>query len=419
MEAVSGMTERPWAGFFDPADKRLYAYDSDVDWWRASHMATLEKPVKVAARDGNEWMMPYWKVAEAMVRAQPETVDAIISSLFAWRTATVSQLRAGLCDMPLPAFNRHEPGLWGALNRLGIINVGFSRRERIEGITLPQVWVGVGDDAKLVRHVLDYIGQGRPWLAQVMTSTLWRAMHTHARHNTFAAHVGLTACRDTRVRLTAGDGWGAFRLIDPQATRESGSHAAAGMDTVMLTRDNVLAGIEVQTTASETFMRKLERWARFLAFSPMPRRGMLCVWLFVQSRAADASPNFLPVVRALAGMPEMTAGDPDVASRMGWATWEEWYDHGTPTEHWGEYTDMRGNRRSIFDPMWRECTPRHVNGVKAAQDWGWRFMRDEMLRIYGWDMSGWAFPQDMRGGFHGFTPHVAQPGETDMPEAAV
>ena len=147
MEAVSGMTERPWAGFFDPADKRLYAYDSDVDWWRASHMATLEKPVKVAARDGNEWMMPYWKVAEAMVRAQPETVDAIISSLFAWRTATVSQLRAGLCDMPLPAFNRHEPGLWGALNRLGIINVGFSRRERIEGITLPQVWVGVGDDA--------------------------------------------------------------------------------------------------------------------------------------------------------------------------------------------------------------------------------------------------------------------------------
>lgn len=407
-DAAGGATAgepAPWKGFFDPDSKRLYAWDSDVDWWRGTYMHDLEKPVRVAARDGNGWMLPYTRIAERMVRDQPDTTAAIMGALFSWRTATIGQLQAGLCDLPVPAFDRGEPNLWGALNRLGMVNIGFSRRERVEGTILPHVWVSVGDNAQLVRKGMEPLADGRPWIRHVMASGMFRNMHAHARHNTFAAHTGLAFCHDPRIRLTGGDGWGAFRLIDPQAAKESGAHPAAGMDVVTLTQGNLLAGIEVQASAGAEFAGKFQRWARFLAFSPMSRRGIVCIWLFVKSRSSDGYADYMSPMRRFATLPEMAAGDPDVATRMGWATWDEWYEHGRPTPLFGTWTDMRGQRRSMFDESWRRYTPGHVNGVQATRDWGWRRMRDELLRVYGWDTAGWTFPDDMRGGFHGFAPY--------------
>ena len=88
-------------------------------------------------------------------------------------------------------------------------------------------------------------------------------------------------------------------------------------------------------------------------------------------------------------------------------TWDEWFDHGRPTGMFGEYTDVFGVRRSIFDPAWRQYTPKHVTGIDGIRDWGWRQMRDELLNAWGWDTGSWRFADKWRGGFYGF----ATPGD--------
>ena len=390
---------KPWPGFFDPDEwDKLYAYDSNVDWWRGDWAHDLEHPVQTVARAGNQWLMPYKTVAQNMVRTNREQVVSLMGALFSWRVATVGQLQAGLCDRPLPDFTRDEPTIYGALNRLGIINVGFSRRERMENITLPHVWLSVGNREDYVKELFPLVG-AQPWLRHVITTGRYSSMRQHARHNTYASHIGLTAAHDPRVRLTAGDGWGAFRLIDPMAAQDA-SVWTSSTDVTILTKGNVMAGIEAQSYNS--FLdRKFANWAKLLAASPMQRRGLLCVFLFFPRPGGwrKPSPGFFQTV---AQLPEMAAGDPPVATRLGYATWDEWYDHGYPTGRFGQYTDMMGVTRSIFDPEWSRYAPQNVRDPRTALDWGWHSMRRQLMDAWGWDVGSWTFPDDMRGGFHGF-----------------
>ena len=393
----------PWRHFFDPEDPMLFAMQSDLDWVRGDYVATLPHPVATASEPGNGWIMPYRSVAERMIRDDPETALALVGALFSWRTVTVDQLRAGLCNMPLPAFDRDNPNIYGALARLGVINVGFSKRERLEHIRVPQVWLAIGNDRSNVESILSLTGQ-RPWFRKGLTAGVMYGIRQHARHNTFAAHVSLAACHDPRVQLTGGDGWGGFRLLDAQAQAESGAHIAAATDATILTDTNVMAGIEVQVGTSK-IKDKMDRWAHMLAYSPMARRGLVCIWLSTPMPHAGAS-NFPAIMEGVSQLPEMAAGVPPVAHRMGYATWDEWFDHGRPTGMFGEYTDVFGVRRSIFDPAWRQYTPRHVHGIDGIRDWGWRQMRSELYNAWGWDTGSWRFADKWRGGFYGFaTPH--------------
>ena len=70
-------------------------------------------------------------------------------------------------------------------------------------------------------------------------------MRRHVRHNTYAAHVGLHLGVNPDIKLVGGDGWGAFRLIDPQAVSEAGLPHSCSTDITALASNNVLAGIEV------------------------------------------------------------------------------------------------------------------------------------------------------------------------------
>lgn len=399
METVS-----PWKYFFDPDDPMLFAKQSDLDWVSGDYVANLPHPVATASEEGNGWIMPYRAVAERMVRDDPETVLALVGALFSWRTATVDQLRAGLCNMPLPAFDRDQPNIYGALARLGVINVGFSKRERLEHIRVPQVWLAVGNDRDYVENIIPLTGR-RPWFRKGLAAGSLYGVRQHARHNTFASHVSLAACHDPRVQLTGGDGWGGLRLLDAQAQADSGANIGAATDVTILTEGNVMASIEIQF-GTNRIKDKMERWVRMLAYSPMPRRGLLCIWLS-SPMTHSGSDNFPAAMTAMSQLPEMAAGVPPVAQRMGYAMWDEWFDHGRPTGRFGEYIDVFGTRRSIFDPAWRQYTPKHVTGIDGIRDWGWRQMRDELLNAWGWDTGSWRFADKWRGGFYGF----ATPGD--------
>lgn len=392
-----------WPGFFDPGEKKMWGFGSDVDWVRGDYVNSIANIGKFAGM--NPWVVSNKHVAEAMVRQSAEQVVSILGALISWRVCTVNQLRAGLAVGDVPPFTRDKPNLYGAMCRLGYVNVGFSPRERLEGMVTGEVWLCVGNDSKMVRRVLSVV-RSEPWLKGVLTASRLVSLRQHARHNTYAAHLGLVASRDERTKLITGDGWGAFRLIDAQATREAGLAASSATDVALLTQDNVLAGIEVQASSGD-FLKKMRNWSKLLAFSPMSRRGLVCVWLLIRQTSSWSYPRSSSYVNALASEAESAVGNPNVGSRMGVALWEDWFDGGLPTAEFGSYTDIFGVRRSIYDPQWKEFTP-EVRDPKTVGEWGWTEMRDIVARDWGWDISSWTLPEECRGGFYGFVGGAGQ-----------
>ena len=382
---------------FDPDDPSLWMLGSDVDWIRGDYVARLEHPGQFARQ--HPWLVANRLFAESMVRSNPKAVTAILGALLSWRVCTIGQLHAGLSAYPVPDFARDEPNLYGALVRLGAINIGFDQRERLEGVTVPQVWASMGNTASYIRDTLSCFESGA-WLRMALTSSRLSAMRVHARHNTYASHCGLMLARDARTKLVGGDGWGGFRLIDPRAVSEAGLNRVSSTDIVALTGGNVLAGIEVQAGANN-MDKKLSNWARLLANSPMGRRGLVCVWLLIKDATRGEYPYLNPVLRKTSDMGEMMVGHPSVAQRMGVATWEEWFDHGRPTEGFGSYTDLLGAKRSIFDDEWSRYTP-SVRPLDTVEQWGWQVMRDALKREWGVNADGWRMPDAYRGGFYGF-----------------
>lgn len=382
---------------FDPADENLWRLGSDVDWVKGSYVSGMESPGVFARK--HQWIVANRLFAETMVRNNPQATLNILGALFSWRVCTTGQLADGLAAGPVPGFDRDEPNLYGALCRLGAISVGFDQREHWEDTRLPYTWLTVGDNSVRVRDAVNLIDR-RQSLKRTLTKGMFQAMRVHARHNTFASHVGVTLVHDPRVRFAGGDAWGAFRLIDAQAVAEVGLNRISSTDVVTSLSNNALVGIEVQTGTRE-LDTKIRNWSRLLAYSPMSRRGLLCVWLFIKGASTNSYAPYARVFEESRDLAEMSVGDPSVAQRMGYAAWDDWYERGQPTGRFGEYTDVLGNRRSMFDPRWGRVAPT-PKPLDTIDEWGWQVMRDDIRREFGWDASSWRMPDAYRGGFFGF-----------------
>ena len=151
-------------------------------------MANNEHPGVLAQR--HQWIVPNRLFAESMVKANSELVTSIIGALLSWRTCTVDQLRAGLSVKGAPEFHRDEPNLYGALCRLEVIDIGFSPYERFSGQIIPQTWLSLSSDKKLIRSTLGLFNSAT-WLRRMLSDKQLIGMRRHVRHNTYAAHVGL------------------------------------------------------------------------------------------------------------------------------------------------------------------------------------------------------------------------------------
>lgn len=400
------MTSAPhvadWEPFFNPLDVDLWANASDVNWMKGSWVRSHKHPAALA----KQWpfIPPTRTQAASIIRIRHEQVLAILGGLFSWRTATVDQLRAGLVTdgMRIDAFARDVPTVWGALLKLGAIDVGFSKAEVFDDRRVNQVWVQVGSMPNFTKEITDTLNLPA-WMRGVLTSGDFRAVHSYARHNTLTNHVGLTAAHDDRVRFTCGDGWGGFRYIDPQAVAEIGGAGRQVADMLAFLSNGVTMALEVQLHSSDV-TKKLKAWSKFLAYSPMSRRGLVNIWL--QPPLPDGVyPNYLQSFKNIASDKTMTVGTPIVAQRLGYARWEEWFDPaGKPLPQWGEYEDLTGTRRSVFDEQWKQYTPT-LNPVSTVCEWGWQLMNERIRQAWGWDISAWDKPASMRGGFWGFVGH--------------
>lgn len=389
-----------WKPTLDPMDPNLYGGSNDVTWYKGNDILHAFANDRTLLRERMPWFVDNWNTAKAMIRKQSAPTIRILSALASWRCCTTDQLADGLTAGPIPPFTRDEPNLWGALCRLGVLTVGFSGIEAMSGRTVPHVWVAVTLGRTDTDRVLRRAGVPA-WLTRCWANSEGTYLHRHAYHNTTAAHLGLTLARHPQARWTCGDAWCRFVSVDPEAAADAHVSVAAGGDVAALLDNNALFEIEVQSSLLDV-PGKMDRWMRMLAASPMSRRGLGCVWMLIPRRGtvipADAGERLEAMIRE-----HEEAAIPEVAARIGWARWDDWYDHrGRPAERFGLYRDANGNTRSMFDPMWAQFMPAHVLPLDEACAWGWRQARERIASWWGFDPRMWAMPMELRGGFNGF-----------------
>lgn len=378
-----------WTGLFDPMDPMLWVNGTDCVWVRGEAVMALES--RGALARAYPWMVSNRAQAEAMVRANQDTVVGLVEALLSWRTVDVAQLRSGLCRVPLPVFDRDRPSLYGALARLGLVSVGFSYLDSL-GVPSERVFLSLGGVEKLNRSVLRLLDVPS-WVRSSLEATGRLYGRRQATlHNILAAHTGLAFLNDSRCMAVGGDGLSGFNLVDPVARKEA-DVAFGAADCVAVANQGAMCAVEVQRTGMNV-RQKAERWARLLAASPMSRRGLICVWLFPKSvKTGEYAPR--AGLSAAASLPEMTVGIPMVSARMGFALWDDWFEKGVPSERFGSYTDMLGVERSVFDLEGPVVDP------VAASHWGDRQVDDWVGRVFHVDMSRFRHPASVRGGLGG------------------
>lgn len=392
-----------WPGFFNPNDPTLWMQGSDVDWVYGDYIYDMMRKGKL--QQTPSWIVREERSAIKLIRDNDRTVLAILGSLMAWRVVTISQLQSGLVsETTIPDLYRDIPGLYGAMLRMGLIDIGFSPRERLENIQCPQVWLALGKRSKLVRNITTILADRITGTDRWITSTLFsgNAFYTrrHARHNTFAAHTAIAAIHQPYTTLVTGDGWGAFRRIDRQACDDAHLTGLSAADVVILTQAHTTCCLEVQAAGLDT-KSKLNHWMDFLAASPMNRRGILCVWLTIPN-ITGTQPNLSSSLINAARTPTAAVGDPSVGERIGLARWDQWFTvDGLPTDQWGTYVDLFGHLRSIAEG-WESVVPSVWGEASRVGDWGWDQVREMIGLYWGLDASSWVLPEYLRGGFHGF-----------------
>ena len=390
---------KPWMPFENPLDDSLFDGDSDVDWvtggyvYHGRHLGRFY--------EANPWVPEDIRLAARIVK----TVDTypLLCALMSWRSVTVGQLQAGLCNQRVPVFDWTAPSVYGGLLRLGLVDIGFPRSYRWGHVQPRDVFLRMSMGRGRVRRWLRLLGKPM-WVAGLLSDSGERALHAYARHNMFADHVGLTAIRDARVLCAAGDGWCAFRLLDERARGESGVALGATGDVLIVLKTGVCVVVEVQSSIAGV-EGKVSRWERFLQASPFARRGIICVWLGIPSpREQGSYARIGSVLAEHAGDPLMLAGDVPLNRRMGYARWDEWYEpDGLPAARWGVYRDATGMPMSVFDEGLGEAAP-SPRPLDRVRNWGEGLVRAELERVYQEPMLPYCrIPGKLAGGFQGLT----------------
>ncbi|GGI15382.1 hypothetical protein GCM10007377_15620 [Galliscardovia ingluviei] len=385
---------------FNPNSARLWEYGSDVDWIKG-HMVFENNHYKRFTRM-HPWLVGSLQQAKDMAVRQLDAVRAILGALSSWRVATTSQLEAGLAVKPIPRFTRDTPNLYGALCRLGLINVGFNPSERIDGTPSELTFVSLGTDAKLIRQQVRVLFP-KWWQRSPIYDSAGGlgAKRVFARHNVYAAHAGLAFAHHEHIQFTGGDGWGGFARIDPVAVKDAQLSMSTAADVVALTDAGVMAAVEVQSHTVKVDT-KLDNWLAMLAHSPMSRRGLLNIWLIVPAPKGLQLQyaNYTTQISHAQANPLATTGSPLTGERVGFASWDDWFDsEGYPTSRFGCYMSLLAHEQSMFDPKWRELTP-SVQPLRLDH-WGQDVVAESIQQFYGWDISSWTVPEALEGGFYG------------------
>jgi len=314
-----------WWNRPDPMWSTLFDQDSYAAW---SSAAGLRRNVAADVA-----LAP----AKALSRTRDEAVDAVLSprgSLTRWRMLSAAHLFRTL-TLPQWAALVGSPRAvsWTSFEALplfqaGLVDVGHLRAPGV-GAWAP------GVDTGLVRPADTTVWDAR--VAPALPWTTWLAVSGGAgwsggrglgsdRHNVLATELALRLMEIADVSAVLPE---ALCDVGVLAGLEPGARATGTADLAMVRPDGARIGVEVTCNPGDgdKLGKKIMKWVRAMSEPTPQARALGVVFLIAPRNPGTAAPGALrrSVMRAIARHLHDGFVAADVASRIGVATWREWF----------------------------------------------------------------------------------------------
>ena len=317
-------------------DSRVWQEGSQVIWLTGDIISKSSH--KTLWNQSFTWIPVMEKQAVAIVREYQPFVIRLLELLLSWRSLSLSQVEMMCTSIPVPRFDRERVNVWGALVRLGVIRVGFLFSDLVLRDS-GEVFVCLSALHDKNYRLLRLLGVADDMAHNYLLSKYIHSPHVAVKHNVYAAHVGWSLYRDSRVRTVGGDGVGGFRYFAPA----NSVNQAAAMDCVVFPRQGGVLGIEVQSDAR--IFDKMERWIHFLSVVP----DMWCLWLIIPN-ASHQTMNPRVFTRYQSDSRLLTH---QIGTRLLWANWSDWFTpEGLKRSHgWGIVHDFLGHTLPVLDTV--------------------------------------------------------------------
>lgn len=248
---------------------------------------------------------------------------AAVGAITGWRTCTSQQLAALVGDPRL------APHLSHPLAKL--FDAGLVER------TVPSAWAaGSAKDVVLYRathrHALspliDHLTRAE-WLGVTGGQPYAGGGH-HDRHNVLATELGLRLAEYTEASVVLGEPFCTPNHLIGEGVGRPIRDEPGGTDLVAVRSDGLRIAIELTSTTSPHFDKKVARLAKLLAEGPLEYTGLVVIFVLAPSLSAPAGHGkelLRETEQAIAEACRLHPGtslDPTRA-RMAIATWESWF----------------------------------------------------------------------------------------------
>lgn len=177
----------------------------------------------------------------------------------------------------------------------------------------------------------------------------------HLRHDILGAELGLRASEYLHVGAVLGPHFS--RMTDLTALSLRPETTTGSADLTIVRDDGLRIAIELTSSLGQRFRGKVRRWVRILREQPLRASGLVVVFLVAPSpamldRAGDRVR--LAVYREVAAATLEDYETVQVASRIGVATWREWFPSSLVASE--AFVGLRVDRPTgRSDALWERC----------------------------------------------------------------
>lgn len=317
-----GRVDPYWAGLWVNGAAANWIARSLADRQARSGIATLPRAL---TRDADA-------VAQTFFDGQDRASKiGTLGVLHGWRTATAEQIASFVGDPRLanPTGSILSRAFSANMVDLGLPASGMNRAPW----TAPHLLVRPSKTS-VVGAALRSGSTYAEWLA-VTGGQEWVPGGQYDRHNLLATELGLRAAEHLPVATVLGE---RFSTVDLLAGSGVGLPALdddlRSADLTLVREDGARIAVEITATTSRFFAQKVSRWAELLASTPYETSGLMVVFVVASDfasnpkRAAEVRiKTYEAILRAVRRHPGVSFDR--VATRLGVATWREWF----PAEH--------------------------------------------------------------------------------------
>lgn len=305
----------------DPYWDRLWASGSTVTWrsyaTAEAHVLAglggLPKAHRVSETEA-------WELLESARNRNP--LHRFLAVLGAWRTLTCEQAETLSGSR---GTSNDLSRLVSAAFRAGLIELGNASAGLVHQSTTSRGTIYRQGDPEALARVLSHLTY-----SEHMSFTGGQGIDPgkqYDRHNILATELGIRVAEYCDVATVLGEKFSTLDLLAGSGLQLKPLTGTRSADLTIVRPDGLKIAVEVTASTSDHFAEKVYRWAKTLNDLPMNESGLMVVFVVAPPHGTNANAVRTATYKAVASAVRRLPGTAyeSVASRIGIATWTDWF----------------------------------------------------------------------------------------------